>query len=371
LGCSSETAVYVGADGCEGIGELADALVDAGLLLPAEPVSALICDGCERNCVMPVNIVPATVAEPSRAFIVCDKRDDIGRVPVDPTRLRRWMFSLLTLADALASTPKKDDIAVTPEPDPTSAPWLPLHNAVAETATTAGRPIAWSRRAIQTAIQTGLLTIRGVPVGNEGQSSDLLEPSVIAASSLEEVRAARGAKPGVDIEWNNSETPPELVMTSQGLSPARYSGLEVLRDRFEAWLLMMRGNPLKLPRRFVGMREAFARLRRHIKKTERRSAPDAEIAQIIVEHARRKRLNVWWTDETLEAASLFSGSWDEDRLPAGLKPEALILNGAIKANTLVFIRREFAQWLGDRPEEANPSPKRQCFTCRSHALGIG
>jgi hypothetical protein len=108
LGCSSETAVYVGADECQGIGELADALIDAGLLLPAEPASALICDGCERNCVMPVNVAPATAAQPGRAFIVCDKRDDIGRVSVEPPRLRRWMFALPVLARALARTLKTD-----------------------------------------------------------------------------------------------------------------------------------------------------------------------------------------------------------------------------------------------------------------------
>jgi hypothetical protein len=102
LGCSSETAVYVGADECEGICELADALVDAGLLLPAEPAGALICDGCEQNCAMPVAIAPASAGQPGRAFIVCDKRDDIGRVSVEPPRLRRWMFSLPVLALALA-----------------------------------------------------------------------------------------------------------------------------------------------------------------------------------------------------------------------------------------------------------------------------
>jgi hypothetical protein len=112
LGCSSETAVYVGADGCEGIGELADSLVNAGLLLRAEPASALICDGCERNCVMSVNVAPTTAAQLRRAFIVCDKRDDIGRVPVAPVRLRRWMFSLPVLAGALARALKTDREAV-------------------------------------------------------------------------------------------------------------------------------------------------------------------------------------------------------------------------------------------------------------------
>jgi hypothetical protein len=112
LGCASGTAVYVDADECEGIGELADALVDAGLLLPAEPASALICDGCERNCVMRVNVAPAIAAQPGRAFIVCDKRNDIGRVPINSARLRRWLFSLPVLADALARVLKTDREAV-------------------------------------------------------------------------------------------------------------------------------------------------------------------------------------------------------------------------------------------------------------------
>jgi hypothetical protein len=108
LGYSSETAVYVGADECEGIGELADALVDAGLLLPAEPVSAVICDGCEQNCAMSVEIAPAVNERPGRAFIVCDKRDDIGSVHVKPARLRRWTFSLPLFARALAKALKTD-----------------------------------------------------------------------------------------------------------------------------------------------------------------------------------------------------------------------------------------------------------------------
>jgi hypothetical protein len=107
LDCSPETAVYVGAEECEEIGELADVLADAGLLQPAEPASALICDGCERNCVMPVNVAPETAAQPIRAFIVCDKRDDIGRVPVDPARLRRWIFSLPVIANVSTSALNK------------------------------------------------------------------------------------------------------------------------------------------------------------------------------------------------------------------------------------------------------------------------
>jgi hypothetical protein len=247
---------------------------------------------------------------------------------------------------------------VIPEPDPTSVTWLPLHNAITETVQTAERSTAWARRAIQAAIQKGALMIRGTPIG-DGDRSARPEPSVITTDCLGQVRvtgAPTETAGGIIIEWNNGDSSPELIMPD-GHTPPRYSDLEVQRDQFEAWLLMMKGKPFKLPRRFVGMHEAFSRLRRHIKRTEKRGVTDVEIAQIIVEHARRARLQIWWTDETLQAAPLSSGLWDGDRLPAGLTAEALILNGSIKANTLVFIRLEFAEWLGDRPGEANPPPK--------------
>jgi len=124
LGESSQTSICLGTDGeDDGIDEFAEALVSAGLLLPAEPASAVICDGCERNCVMPVEITPAINGRPSQAFIVCDKRDDIGRVRVQPTTLRRWTFSLPLLARTLAKALKSDQ-----EPAEDSEIWL-LGNA--------------------------------------------------------------------------------------------------------------------------------------------------------------------------------------------------------------------------------------------------
>jgi hypothetical protein len=157
---------------------------------------------------------------------------------IDEVPFRAWVHGVRSAqvtsepqTDLLSRYPPTGKLAVTPEP--ASAPWLPLHNAVRETARTAGRPIAWARQAIQTAIQRRLLTIRGVAIGNEDHSADRPEPSVIAASCLGEVRAAGGTTAGGVIEWNKGESPPELVMP-QGLSPVRYSGLQVLRDRFEA-----------------------------------------------------------------------------------------------------------------------------------------
>jgi len=67
-----------------------EALAACGLLQPAQPVTVIECDGCEENCTMPVTVYPALDDKPGKAFITCDKRDDIGRVPVDFRRMEQW-----------------------------------------------------------------------------------------------------------------------------------------------------------------------------------------------------------------------------------------------------------------------------------------
>ncbi len=62
------------------------------LIVKARPATSATCPGCERNCVMPVHTLPATVGHPS-SFIVCDKRSDINRVTVSPKRLIQWQCS--------------------------------------------------------------------------------------------------------------------------------------------------------------------------------------------------------------------------------------------------------------------------------------
>ena len=72
----------------------------AGILVPGEPATSVVCDGCERACVMPVHIRSA----PSRqagAFVVCDKRNDINRVDVTVADLNRWRMTAQSLADGL------------------------------------------------------------------------------------------------------------------------------------------------------------------------------------------------------------------------------------------------------------------------------
>ena len=72
---------------------IAEQWIQSKLLTQAEPAQALECDGCEQACFMPVNVVAAEGTRPARAFIQCDKRDDMGRVRVTFARLYQWHMS--------------------------------------------------------------------------------------------------------------------------------------------------------------------------------------------------------------------------------------------------------------------------------------
>lgn len=71
------------------------------VLLPAGPDAVATCPGCEQSCRMPV-VLRVRAGDVAEVFIACDKRDDIGRVPVPHGALERWRCSTETLADALA-----------------------------------------------------------------------------------------------------------------------------------------------------------------------------------------------------------------------------------------------------------------------------
>jgi hypothetical protein len=79
-----------------------EALIKSGLLERAEPTQVIECDGCERNCFMPVHVRPAEGNRPARAFISCDKPEDVGRVPVELGRLTQWRLTGGMLAGAVA-----------------------------------------------------------------------------------------------------------------------------------------------------------------------------------------------------------------------------------------------------------------------------
>lgn len=59
------------------------------LLVSASPANTVVCPGCERECTMLVHTVRAETGK-AASFVVCDKRDDINRVPISAERLRQW-----------------------------------------------------------------------------------------------------------------------------------------------------------------------------------------------------------------------------------------------------------------------------------------
>ncbi|MDP1766071.1 MAG: hypothetical protein Q8K83_04125 [Methylotenera sp.] len=75
-----------------------------GLLKPAQPMKTIVCDGCEENCDMPVAIYLAQESIPGRAFIQCDKRDDMGRVSVNLDRMKQWRCTIDAVCGFIASS---------------------------------------------------------------------------------------------------------------------------------------------------------------------------------------------------------------------------------------------------------------------------
>ena len=81
--------------------DIVSAVMAQGLLSQTRPAKSTVCPGCERECVMPLHFM-SNLAGHSQALIVCDKRDDVSRVPVPLEALEQWHSSADALADMLA-----------------------------------------------------------------------------------------------------------------------------------------------------------------------------------------------------------------------------------------------------------------------------
>jgi hypothetical protein len=71
------------------------------LLVRARPTASVICPGCEQECTMPVYTAPTRTGK-AASFVVCDKREDINRVPVCAERLRQWRCGVETVGEFVA-----------------------------------------------------------------------------------------------------------------------------------------------------------------------------------------------------------------------------------------------------------------------------
>ena len=79
------------------------ALKSQRLIVKARPATSVVCPGCEQECVMPVHTLSGTSKNPA-SFIVCDKRDDINRVPVSPERLTQWRCNIESVRRFVANS---------------------------------------------------------------------------------------------------------------------------------------------------------------------------------------------------------------------------------------------------------------------------
>lgn len=86
----------------------------AGWVKKAVPAKTVECPGCEENCFMPVHVMSAKNGKLPRAYVACDRRDDMGRVPIPLHYLQQWQISGGQVAKwvsrelSLKGKPKKD-----------------------------------------------------------------------------------------------------------------------------------------------------------------------------------------------------------------------------------------------------------------------
>jgi hypothetical protein len=66
-----------------------EAFLAAGWLKPMASAVTVECPGCEENCFMPVRVPPASHERDARAYVACDRRDDMGRVQIPLARLQQ------------------------------------------------------------------------------------------------------------------------------------------------------------------------------------------------------------------------------------------------------------------------------------------
>jgi hypothetical protein len=70
-----------------------EGLKSQGMLRRARSANSVVCSGCDRECVMPVQTAPTSSGR-RVSFIVCDKRNDINRVTVSDDQLSQWRIDV-------------------------------------------------------------------------------------------------------------------------------------------------------------------------------------------------------------------------------------------------------------------------------------
>nr|VFK11495.1 MAG: hypothetical protein BECKLPF1236A_GA0070988_100567 [Candidatus Kentron sp. LPFa]VFK27664.1 MAG: hypothetical protein BECKLPF1236C_GA0070990_100507 [Candidatus Kentron sp. LPFa] len=78
---------------------------NAGWIVPTSPATEVVCPGCEESCHIPVaKVFPAENGLPTRAYVACDRRPDMGTVKFHPARLQQWQLTQGQFAKWIAGT---------------------------------------------------------------------------------------------------------------------------------------------------------------------------------------------------------------------------------------------------------------------------
>lgn len=77
-------------------------LQTAGLIEDSQPLTHVICDGCDWRCPQPVQFRYDAHGTASAAFVMCEESQNMGRISVDLGTLEMRKFTLETMATWLA-----------------------------------------------------------------------------------------------------------------------------------------------------------------------------------------------------------------------------------------------------------------------------
>lgn len=166
-------------------------LTDAGLLRPASPAESVVCDGCERQCAMPVEMQEHF--DGPIAFVFCRTRDDVGRVPVPFDRLRRHQSSGQAIAAYLARALGTRETSI-PQSSTRNWPVGIVRGRRSAYAELAGDGALVMKLAGHTVALTDVLTLQGRALKVDRQRLIQCVDNPVAGGGTPESAAARGER---------------------------------------------------------------------------------------------------------------------------------------------------------------------------------
>jgi len=101
--CHDTTEVILG---CDEISSWPDGVFDQlfnnALLKTTLPANFINCSECEECCRKEISRIESINNLPARAFIICDQRDDVGRIIIDFEHFRQWKLDGNSLSQKLS-----------------------------------------------------------------------------------------------------------------------------------------------------------------------------------------------------------------------------------------------------------------------------